>query len=100
MCFIKIIFSSRQDMDPLEELHFLKTRNKNVTNFQGDITTMVEYLGIERCPEALKDFFRTINQVIYFYFLLVIFHIIVTYIAFLLMGKLLIIAYKSGRYSF
>lgn len=52
----------RQDIDPMEELNYLYERNRNLQHFEGSIAKLVEYLGTHRSSEALKDFFRIINQ--------------------------------------
>lgn len=48
------VFLSRQNVEPSSELELLRGRKG------GKVS---EYLGIQRCPEALGDFLRVVTQV-------------------------------------
>ncbi|GIX91107.1 lysophosphatidylcholine acyltransferase 1 [Caerostris extrusa] len=52
----------RQHIDLSEELDQLQERRNSFTQMQGDVEHLALYLGLERCPEALKDFFRVLSQ--------------------------------------
>ncbi|KAG8183623.1 hypothetical protein JTE90_025173 [Oedothorax gibbosus] len=52
----------RHSMDPVTELHLLRELNNSSDPKRGDAAAMAKYLGLERCPEALKDFFRVLDQ--------------------------------------
>ncbi|CAL1278503.1 unnamed protein product [Larinioides sclopetarius] len=51
-----------QDMNPADELKQLEEKRKSFTPLRGDVQHLASYLGLERCPEALKEFFRILDQ--------------------------------------
>ncbi|XP_055931129.1 lysophosphatidylcholine acyltransferase-like isoform X2 [Argiope bruennichi] len=51
-----------QDMSPEDELKQLEEKRKSFAPLRGDIQHLASYLGLERSPEALKEFFRILDQ--------------------------------------
>ncbi|GBO26913.1 hypothetical protein AVEN_228198-1, partial [Araneus ventricosus] len=49
-------------MNPEDELKQLEEKRKSFAPLRGDVQHLASYLGLERCPEALKEFFRILDQ--------------------------------------
>ncbi|GFY49119.1 lysophosphatidylcholine acyltransferase 1, partial [Trichonephila inaurata madagascariensis] len=52
----------RHHIDLSDELLELKGKRKYFEKMRGNVKHMAFYLGLERCPEVLKDFYRTLDQ--------------------------------------
>ncbi|GFS92316.1 lysophosphatidylcholine acyltransferase [Nephila pilipes] len=52
----------RYHIDLAAELLELKEKRKYFEQMRGSVKHMAFYLGLERCPEVLKDFYRILDQ--------------------------------------
>ncbi|XP_035230088.1 lysophosphatidylcholine acyltransferase 1-like [Stegodyphus dumicola] len=52
----------RQNTDPGKELLSIEEKRNDTEKMQGDVKHMAHCLGLQRCPEALKDFYNLLDQ--------------------------------------